>query len=130
MPPGRLPRSKNVILLNDLIDCARPGEEVEVTGVYQHGYDSSLNAQACLHSETLCAALRYALLCSTVHHAEQNGTAKLRLRPVQHLLLTSRGLHGNGRTSYTPCTHCVKTSSPTTQQCTHGGSRGGARYSL
>ena len=46
VPPGRLPRSKNVILLNDLIDCARPGEEVEVTGIYQHGYDSSLNAQA------------------------------------------------------------------------------------
>lgn len=45
VPPGRLPRSKNVIVLNDLIDCARPGEEVEVTGIYQHGYDSSLNAQ-------------------------------------------------------------------------------------
>lgn len=29
---GRVPRHKEVILLNDLIDCARPGEEIEVTG--------------------------------------------------------------------------------------------------
>lgn len=28
MPAGRLPRYKEVILLNDLIDCARPGEEI------------------------------------------------------------------------------------------------------
>ncbi|CAA6675459.1 unnamed protein product [Spirodela intermedia] len=27
-PAGRLPRYKEVILLNDLIDCARPGEEI------------------------------------------------------------------------------------------------------
>ena len=32
VPAGRLPRQKQVILLNDLIDCARPGEEIEVTG--------------------------------------------------------------------------------------------------
>lgn len=32
VPAGRLPRHKEVILLNDLIDCARPGEEVEITG--------------------------------------------------------------------------------------------------
>lgn len=46
VPSGRLPRSKNIILLNDLIDIARPGDEVEITGVYQHGYESALNAQA------------------------------------------------------------------------------------
>ena len=33
---GRVPRYKDVILLGDLIDVARPGEEVEVTGVYMH----------------------------------------------------------------------------------------------
>jgi DNA replicative helicase MCM subunit Mcm2 (Cdc46/Mcm family) len=32
VPAGRLPRHKEVILLADLIDCARPGEEIEVTG--------------------------------------------------------------------------------------------------
>ncbi|KAG6651442.1 hypothetical protein CIPAW_06G111400 [Carya illinoinensis] len=34
VPAGRLPRYKEVILLNDLIDCARPGEEIEVTANY------------------------------------------------------------------------------------------------
>lgn len=43
VPPGRIPRSKEIIVLNDLIDAARPGEEVEVTGVYTHSYDAGLN---------------------------------------------------------------------------------------
>ena len=46
VPAGRLPRQKEVILLHDLIDCARPGEEVEVTGIYCSGYDAQLNARA------------------------------------------------------------------------------------
>ncbi|KAI8464621.1 MAG: MCM2/3/5 family-domain-containing protein [Monoraphidium minutum] len=45
VPAGRLPRQKEVILLHDLIDCARPGEEVEVTGIYCSGYDAQLNAR-------------------------------------------------------------------------------------
>lgn len=32
VPAGRLPRHKEVILLYDLIDVARPGEEIDVTG--------------------------------------------------------------------------------------------------
>ena len=36
MPPGRVPRHKDVVLLADLVDVARPGEEVDVTGVYVH----------------------------------------------------------------------------------------------
>jgi DNA replication licensing factor MCM2 len=36
VPPGRVPRYKDVILLGDLIDIARPGEEVEVIGIYVH----------------------------------------------------------------------------------------------
>lgn len=36
VPPGRVPRHKTVILLGDLTDIARPGEEVEVTGIYMH----------------------------------------------------------------------------------------------
>lgn len=36
VPPGRVPRYKEVTLLGDLIDLARPGEEIEVTGVYEH----------------------------------------------------------------------------------------------
>lgn len=40
---GRIPRSKDVILLGDLCDSARPGNEVEITGVYCNSYDGSLN---------------------------------------------------------------------------------------
>jgi DNA replication licensing factor MCM2 len=43
VPAGRLPRSKTVVLTGDLIDVARPGEEVEVTGVYKNNYDAPLN---------------------------------------------------------------------------------------
>lgn len=43
VPPGRLPRYKEVILLNDLIDSARPGDEIEVTGIYRHNVDPSIN---------------------------------------------------------------------------------------
>lgn len=32
VPAGRLPRSKEVILLHDLVDSVRPGEEIIVTG--------------------------------------------------------------------------------------------------
>mmetsp|Transcript_31335 Transcript_31335/g.43462 ORF Transcript_31335/g.43462 Transcript_31335/m.43462 type:complete len:877 (+) Transcript_31335:109-2739(+) len=43
VPAGRLPRHKEVILTNDLIDQARPGDEIEVTGIYTNNFDSSLN---------------------------------------------------------------------------------------
>ena len=65
VPPGRLPRHREVILLWDLIDSAKPGEEIvryflfqdfllyitahrnkqEVTGIYRNNFDASLNAK-------------------------------------------------------------------------------------
>lgn len=45
VPPGRLPRHREVILLWDLIDIAKPGEEIEVTGIYKNSYDGALNAK-------------------------------------------------------------------------------------
>ena len=46
VPAGRLPRHKEIILLWDLIDVARPGEEIEVTGVYTTNFDASLNRKS------------------------------------------------------------------------------------
>lgn len=46
VPPGRVPRTKEVYLTNDLIDVARPGEEVEVTGIYEHAYDASMTLKS------------------------------------------------------------------------------------
>ncbi|KAJ3020773.1 MCM DNA helicase complex subunit [Thoreauomyces humboldtii] len=45
VPAGRLPRHKDVICLWDLVDYARPGEEVEITGVYRNNFDVSLNTR-------------------------------------------------------------------------------------
>jgi DNA replication licensing factor MCM2 len=46
VPPGRVPRTKEVLLSDDLIDVARPGEEVEVTGVYENTFDGSLTIKS------------------------------------------------------------------------------------
>lgn len=43
VPPGRLPRSLEVILVGDLIDRVRPGDHIEVVGVYRNSFDPLLN---------------------------------------------------------------------------------------
>lgn len=45
VPPGRVPRQKEVILQGDLVDSVRPGEEVEVTGVFVHRFEPGLNSK-------------------------------------------------------------------------------------
>ena len=40
---GRLPRQKDAILLGDLVDICKPGDEVELTGIYTNSFDGSLN---------------------------------------------------------------------------------------
>lgn len=43
IPSGRLPRQKEVHLYYDLIDYAKPGEIVEVTGIYKNVMNYALN---------------------------------------------------------------------------------------
>ncbi|KAJ9465720.1 DNA replication licensing factor MCM2 [Diplonema papillatum] len=43
VPPGRLPRWIEVILTDDLVDIARPGDEIQVTGIYRNNFDPLLN---------------------------------------------------------------------------------------
>jgi len=45
VPAGRIPRSREVILQNDLCDSVRPGEQIAVTGIYTNRFEASLNAE-------------------------------------------------------------------------------------
>jgi len=45
VPAGRLPRAKDVILLADLVDSIKPGDEISLTGIYRNNFDQSLNAR-------------------------------------------------------------------------------------
>lgn len=45
VPPGRVPRQKEVLLQADLVDIARPGDEVEITGIYASKFDYNMNVQ-------------------------------------------------------------------------------------
>lgn len=45
VPAGRLPRHREIILLADLVDVAKPGEFVEIVGIYKNNYDGHLNAK-------------------------------------------------------------------------------------
>lgn len=45
VPAGRLPRHREVILLWDLIDSAKPGEEISITAIYRNAYSAQLNAR-------------------------------------------------------------------------------------
>jgi len=37
--PGRIPRHREIIVLNDLVDCVKPGDEVFIIGEYKVRYD-------------------------------------------------------------------------------------------
>ncbi|RZF34923.1 hypothetical protein LSTR_LSTR011417 [Laodelphax striatellus] len=43
VPAGRIPRAKDCIMLGDLCDRCKPGDEIDITGVYTNSYDGSLN---------------------------------------------------------------------------------------
>jgi len=45
--PGKMPRSKDVILSGDLADTVRPGDEMNLTAVYKGRYDPGTNARNC-----------------------------------------------------------------------------------
>lgn len=45
IPAGRVPRAKDCILLADLCDKCKPGDEVDLTGIYTNNYDGSLNTK-------------------------------------------------------------------------------------
>jgi len=45
--PGKMPRSKPVVLSGDLVDTVRPGDELTLTGIYKCIFDVNANARHC-----------------------------------------------------------------------------------
>ena len=56
---GRVPRYKYVLLTNDLIDTAQPGEEIEVTGTYVNQLNRVLNMQQGFPVFSTCIEANY-----------------------------------------------------------------------
>lgn len=60
VPAGTLPRSKDVVVFHDLIDVAKPGDEIEITGIYMSGmlnntvFSTHIVANAIIKDETSC----------------------------------------------------------------------------
>jgi len=45
--PGKMPRSKDVILTGDMVDTVRPGDKMDLTAIYKCLYDAGTNARTC-----------------------------------------------------------------------------------
>ncbi|ELQ74290.1 DNA replication licensing factor, MCM2 component [Trachipleistophora hominis] len=64
VPAGTLPRSKDVLVFHDLIDLAKPGDEIELTGIYKSGmlndtiFTTHIIANAILRKESSCVLTR------------------------------------------------------------------------
>lgn len=47
--PGRVPRYKDTVLFGDNIDIARPGDEVEIVGIYTNKFDYQMNVKVFIY---------------------------------------------------------------------------------
>merc|ERR1719440_1433937 len=52
--PGKMPRSKEVILTGDQVDGVRPGDELNLTAMYICRYDAVTNARTCFPVYKTC----------------------------------------------------------------------------
>jgi DNA replication licensing factor MCM2 len=84
VPPGRVPRYKDVILLGDLIDCARPGEEVEVIGIFSHQPNHQFNKDS-KNSFPVVSTIIDAISVQKKNGANNNGLSEDDKRRIREL---------------------------------------------
>lgn len=74
-PPGQLPRSLDVILDDDLADCAKPGDRIQVIGVYR-SLGGALNDNGAFKVVILANSVYQLHALSTSTRVTENLTAK------------------------------------------------------
>jgi DNA replication licensing factor MCM2 len=82
VPPGRIPRHKEVILINDLVDTVRPGEEVEVTGIYVSRFDISTNIKHCFPVFSTSIETNYIKRLNEIDIGELTDEDKIEIRKL------------------------------------------------
>jgi DNA replication licensing factor MCM2 len=70
VPAGRLPRHKEVLLLGNLMDVARPGDEVRVTGIYGNSFSHSLACSLSFPVFSTCIEANHVEVLSNQEHCE------------------------------------------------------------
>ena len=82
VPPGRVPRQKEIILTNDLVDSIRPGDEVEVTGIYTSKFDVSTNIRHCFPVFTTNIECNYIRRLNEIDMGELTDDDKIEIRKL------------------------------------------------
>jgi DNA replication licensing factor MCM2 len=82
VPPGRIPRHKEIILTNDSVDSVRPGDEVEVTGVYISRFDISTNIKHCFPVFSTLLEANYLKRMNEIDIGELTDEDKIEIRKL------------------------------------------------
>jgi len=82
VPPGRVPRQKEIILTNDLVDTIRPGDEVEATGIYTSRFDVSTNIRHCFPVFTTSIECNYIRRLNELDMGELTDDDKIEIRKL------------------------------------------------
>jgi DNA replication licensing factor MCM2 len=82
VPPGRLPRQKEVILYDDLVDTTRPGDEVEITGIFTSKYEVSANIKHCFPIFSTSIEANYISRLNEIEATELTEDDKIEIRKL------------------------------------------------
>ena len=80
-PPGQLPRSVQVILQDDLVDKVKPGDRVQITGIYK-----VITNLSCVST----GIFRTVLIGLNLNQLEQDASPNLTTEDLQQILALSR----------------------------------------